>query len=178
MFPRMRKDLPQPYVGPLSLWQGLLTAMAVGGSGGMSTNNVGVTPFHTPILLHWLKILQTRKFVLKQGQSASFSLRWKKPFTMWGYDMDNTYVVNPRQYVTWLIICYGQPTNDSITKTNVGTSNIAYDFMDTRTYKWVVGPGNVSETNWSSGLTALTNNSIINIGSGAVIDAAVAANIA
>lgn len=174
----MRKPLPANYGGVQTFWTDLLALEAAAGAGSQLSTSVGTTPFHTPILLQWIKILKTRKRVLRQGQSCSFNLLWKKPFTMWGYDVDDAWITQPKQFVGWLIITTGQPTNDTA-QTGTGTANIAYDFVSTRNYKWNVAPGYQTETNYvTSGFTAVAQSKMVNIGSGAVADALLAANIA
>lgn len=141
-------------------------ATNTGGTGASTIAYWGATPYQYPAWCEAFKILRKVRYLLAPGATELIEIRETKRRRI---DVSRYYLINgtaatgdqqdPRISKFWLAICYGEPTNDSVTKTNVTSSSFKVDFVTREDYHYSYSVASLNPDNTASNnLTAITNN--------------------
>lgn len=160
-------------VYPDAAWQ-----TSYGDEGGANADYqvVGSTPFSSDLFVQYYKVLKVTHVILGQGQCHIHRVKFSPNRVIDGETLQYTTGNLKGLSVFQMIVAYGTPCNDATTKTTVSTGQVALDVVTRRQYKytWI----NDNDTNWfkTDNLphSFAVNQEEINIGSGAIINDAVA----
>nr|WAE42139.1 MAG: capsid protein [Cressdnaviricota sp.] len=130
----------------------------------------GTTPFSSDLFTQYFKVCKITNIVMAQGQSHTHKVSFKTNKVMDGeyIQYEGNGFKGLSHYV--MMVVHGFPYNDSTTKTQVSTGNVAIDFITKVQYKytWIQDV----DTNYSVSNTLPTaftvSEDIMDIGTGAI----------
>lgn len=163
-----RRDLPTGISFPDGAW-----GAGYADEGGAASNDtiIGATPYSSDQFTQFFKVLKTTHVTLGQGQSHSHRIRFAPNRTL-----DQEYIKNLGPGAKGLtcftmVVYHGLPENDSTTKTQVSTGQVALDCVWRRQYKYTYLPDYT--TTWTTNNTlpaAFTvAENIVDIGAGSIV---------
>lgn len=147
----LRKDLPVNLLGASISADTFQTFMAAvytrdkgtGGTGGLSSNIVGLDLYQYPTFTEYFKVLSKKRIQLGPGEVQTFTLHKRNVRRIKStYEGDDTDLIGAKGLGMFTVFgARGAPSNDSTTKTSATTTSnsLALDFVTSRryTYTWI-----------------------------------------
>lgn len=163
-----RRDLSSANVAdPVTAWG---NSYADEGGSNTDKNLVGTTPFSSDLFTQYFRVKKITHVILSQGQSHQHHVHYYPRRLI---DAEYTqYMQNGAKGLTCftIIVARGAPYNDTTTKTQVSTGQVALDVVITKQYKYSFISDTTTTWFTSNSLPAsfTVSESVMNEGSGAV----------